>query len=162
MTAMRRFWQATVLAAFLTAVAAAQSKPDFTGTWRMNVEKSAFDRQGPPKGVTVLKVTHQDPKFAETIFHHEPEPKEMGRVEYVTDGSEGSNVMMGNRMKCTAKWEGRDLVITTWGSFGQNEMRLTDRWQLGAGGKVLTILRKYEGQGGTQQQTLIFEPEAAK
>lgn len=92
----------------------------------MNVEKSAFDRQGPPKGATVLKVGHREPKLTETIFH-EPEPtaaemapKAMGTAEYVTDGSEGTNVVMGNRMKCTAQWEGRELVIATWGSFGTN------------------------------------------
>ena len=135
-----------------------EGKPDFTGTWRMNEEKSAFDKQGPPKGATVLKVEHREPKLTETIFH-EPEPKAMGTVEYVTDGSEGTNVVMGSRMKCTAQWERRELVIATWGSFGTNEMRLTDRWQLSGDGRTLTMMRKYEGQGGPQEQKLVFEKQ---
>lgn len=139
----------------------AQGKPDFTGTWRMNVEKSEFDKQGPPKGATVLKVEHREPKLTETVFH-EPEPKPMGTMEYVTDGSEGTVVAMGNRMKATAKWDGAELVIVTWGSFGTNEMRLTDRWQLSADGRTLTMTRKYEGQGGPQQQRLAFEKAAGR
>lgn len=138
-----------------------QGKPDFTGTWRMNIEKSSFDKQGPPKGATVLKVEHKEPKLAETIFH-EPEPKAMGTMEYTTDGSEGSVTAMGNKMKATAKWDGAELVIVTWGSFGPNEMRLTDRWQLSGDGRTLTMLRKYEGQGGPQDQKLVFERAAGR
>lgn len=146
----------------LGAVAAlGQSKPDFTGTWRMAVEKSEFDRQGAPKGATVLKVEHREPKLAETIFH-EPEPKPVGTMEYVTDGSEGTVTAMGNRMKARAAWEGAELVIVTWGSFGANEMKLTDRWRLSGDGQRLTLLRKYEGQGGPQTQKLVFEKSAGR
>jgi len=83
-------------------------------------------------------------------------------VKYVADGTEGSNAVLGNPMKYTAKWAGSTLVIDTWGKFGPNEMRLIDKWSLSADGKTMTVLRHYEGNGGPQDQKLLFEKQPAK
>ncbi len=142
----------------------AQQKPDFTGVWKMNLDKSTFDKQGPPPGPVVLTVEHKDPVLTEKVTHYTADQKaqEMGALKYVTDGSEGSNAVMGNPLKYTAKWTGSTLVVETWGKFGQNEMRLTDKWSLSDDGKTVTILRHYEGNGGPQDQKLLFEKRPAK
>jgi len=130
----------------------------------MNIDKSSFDKQGPPSGPVVLTIEHKDPVLTEKVTHYSPDQKaqEMGTLKYVTDGTEGSNAVMGNAMKYTAKWSGSTLTVDTWGKFGPNEMRLIDKWSMSADGKAVTILRRYEGNGGPQDQKLIFEKQPAK
>jgi len=62
-------------------------------------------------------------------------------------------------MSYKAAWDGPVLVIVTTGSFGDNAIRLTDRYTLSGDGKTLTLLRHYEGRGGPQDQTLLLRRE---
>jgi hypothetical protein len=138
------------------ALALAQPKPDFTGTWALNVEKSNFDRQPAPQAMTD-KIDHKDPTLTINSTRSGEQGSGEFTLKYVTDGSEGSNDVMGNPLKYTAKFDGEILVITTWGSFGPNEIKLIDKWSLSPEKNMLTIRRHYEGRGGPQDQVLIMD-----
>lgn len=146
---------------FTASLAFAQQRPDFSGAWELNVTKSSFDKQPAPKHLSFV-IEHKDPRLTQFVSHGEPEGQKMPPLVYVTDGTEGSNTVMGNPLKYTAKWGGAALTVITWGNFGQNAMKLTDQWSLGDEGKTLVILRHYEGQGGPQDQKLVLDRKPAK
>ena len=115
---MRRVLLTAMVAAVVIPFAArAQSKPDFSGTWTLDVAKSDPAPQGRGGGggmgggsVTIkqtgteLAVTSEGRQGPQTMT-------------YKLDGSESSNEVMGRggaqTVKSKAKWDGSSLVIDT-------------------------------------------------
>jgi hypothetical protein len=134
----------------------AETRPDFTGLWLLDLSKSSFDRQGPPKRME-QKVEHRDPEMLVDLQHEDAAGNASGgKLRYLTDGREGENAGMGSPLKYTATWDGKTLIVDTRGTWGTNSIRLVDRWSLSPDRNKLTILRHYEGRGGPQDQTLVF------
>jgi hypothetical protein len=147
---------AATLLLFTTAAIAAP--PDLSGTWRLDIENSRFDRQAPPKSA-VDRFEHNEPSLAIHSTRTEAGGPEASFSLRYRIGSEGENEVMGNPMKYKASWDAQTLVIVTTGNFGDNSIRLTDRYTLSADGNTLTLLRRYEGRGGPQEQTLVLRRE---
>ncbi len=142
-------------AILLVTTAAIAAPPDLSGRWRLDIENSKFDRQAPPK-TAVDRFEHVDPSLAIHSTRAEANGPEASFTLRYRIGSEGENNVMGNPMKYKASWDGQALVIVTTGSFGENSIRLTDRYSLSADGSTLTLLRRYEGRGGPQEQVLVL------
>ncbi|WP_321473348.1 hypothetical protein [uncultured Paludibaculum sp.] len=138
----------------------AQDKPNFTGHWELSVTKSDFAKQ-PARAVRFI-VVHKEPELEYEVFHDAPPGASAGKLKYVINGQEGNVVAQGNPLKYKAHWEGPVLVVETWGKFGQNEIKLTDRWEPQPEGKAVRIYRHFEGPGGAQDQKLLFEKQAEK
>jgi hypothetical protein len=140
-------------------VAAAADHPNFSGTWRLDTEKSQFG-----KGYRVP--TRQ----IDTIVHHDPElevtqdeeyatiPKELhGTMKYTTDGKVCTNVILGYTFTSTVKWDGSELVVDSKSDYEDTPIRLLDHWSLSADGKVLTVHRHFESPSRKVDQVLVFE-----
>lgn len=109
--------------------------------------------------MAVDRFEHRDPDLViQSTRAYGDGPETTGTVRYRI-GGEGVNDVMGNRMKYQARWDGQVLEIVTSGSFGDNAIKLTDRYALSGDGNTLTLLRHYEGRGGPQDQTLVFRRE---
>jgi len=121
-------------AAFCAGPAYSQAKPDFTGTWKLNVKKSEFGGEPGPDSL-VAKVEQTNNVFKYVVdgsangqdFHQELETPIDGKEHPGPEGFPGT-VMM--------KWDGPVLVM---------EMKMDDgtvvyqaRIQLSADGKVIT------------------------
>ena len=52
-----------VLALIAAPVAICQEKPDFTGTWALDVQMTRFNGVEPPKAL-ILKINHREPQIA--------------------------------------------------------------------------------------------------
>ena len=91
------------------SIAGAQTKPDFSGTWKMNREKSKFERGGPD--AILIKIDHKEPAFAENWTVSTPDGERSLQAKYTTDGKETEQEVMGRVSKTSAKWEGDALVI---------------------------------------------------
>lgn len=141
-------------------LALAQEPPNLSGNWEINLKTSDFAKQA-PYSMRYLVDQHSS-ELEYEIFHGTPTEKSMGKLKYVLNGEEGEVTAQGNPLKYKAHWEGHVLVVETWGSFGTNEIKLIDRWQLQSGGKTLLISRHYEGPGGPQDQKLHFDKQSAK
>ena len=95
----------------------AQSKPDFSGTWTVNAEKSDPPPQGRggggggrgPGGPITIKQTATELSIT-TEGRRGPQT-----LTYKLDGTESSNPGRGGSMtvKSKAKWDGSTLVIET-------------------------------------------------
>ncbi len=134
---MRTFLKCALAVAILSSTALAD-KPNFSGEWSLNIDKSNLGPMPPPTSMT-RKVDHADPalSFTEAVVGS-PQGDQTVTIKVTTDGKESTNQMMGNPAKTTASWQGNTLVINMSMDFQGTEIKLTDKWELAEDGKTLT------------------------
>jgi hypothetical protein len=136
------------------SIASAQTKPDFSGTWKMNREKSKFERGGPDAILT--KIDHKEPAFAENWTVSTPDGERSLQAKYTTDGKETEQEVMGRMAKTSAKWDGDALVIEFKSEEGFFKRKIT----LSADGKTITKIVTQSPRDGEQtEDTVIFEKQ---
>ena len=69
----------------LAASLAAQSKPNFSGTWKLNVAKSDFGVLPPSNGRTDI-IDHQDPNLKDTVSDDAAQGQQNYTLAMTTDG----------------------------------------------------------------------------
>jgi hypothetical protein len=144
---------------FVIAVAAgmalAADKPDFSGDWKMDADKSVFGPMPPPTSMT-RKIDHKDPEISVTEARSGPQGDMNTTMKYSSDGKETTNSLMGNDVKSTAAWEGKVLVIKSAANFGGADMKLTDKWTLADDGKTLTDVMSISAPQGDFELTFVL------
>lgn len=134
---MKRLLTCTFLLAAATLTAFAE-KPNFTGDWTLNADKSNLGPMPPPSSMT-LKVDHHDPSLTATqTVVGGAQGDQTSTLKVTTDGKETTNDMMGQPAKTTAKWDGDALVIDIGMEVQGTEIKLTQKYSLASDGKTLT------------------------
>jgi hypothetical protein len=109
----------------------AASKPDFTGTWKLNVDES--DLGGAPLTAVVVRIQHKDPEFTyaakATVNGQDFDESET----FTIDGKPRKDSRGGTM---TAHWEGAVLVSDITGPDGNPAY--TSRMTLSEDGKTCT------------------------
>ena len=134
---MQRRWFLTALTLFVGLAAAAQAKPNFSGDWKLNVDKSEFGPMPPPTSMT-SKIDHADPDLKVTSAISGAQGDMTVDAKYNTEGKETSNQFGPMESKTTAKWDGDDLIMDTKLDAGGTEIVIKGKWSLSADGKTLT------------------------
>ncbi len=146
------------LTMILPAVASAQAKPDFSGTWKFaastppNYPGSAG--WGVPSPMVVLKQTANEITVESGQFGAQM------KVVYKLDGSDniweapsatqsGSTAVVKWRTK--ARWDGNTLILYTWNT-ALNQLRDI----LSVNGGTMTIVRATEQPGPSTNATLTY------
>lgn len=152
----------TVILLFIVpAMANAQGKTDFSGTWAMNAEKSnlgaAGGGPGGGRGGGGNFVATQDAatlSVERTRNRNGEETKTT--TKYTLDGKETVNTTGMGESKSTAKWsaDGKTLTIVTSRSFNGNDMTSTEVWTL-TDAKTLTIASTRPGMDGAEMKTTM-------
>jgi hypothetical protein len=136
-------------------MAVAADKPDFSGTWKMDADKSVFGPMPPPTSMT-RKIDHKDPTLTIDQASSGPQGDQNVTMKYSTDGKETTNSMMGNDVKSKASWEGKTLVITSAANFGGADVKLVDKWTLADDGKTLTDVMAISAPQGDFELTYVL------
>ena len=137
-------------------MALAADKPDFSGNWKMDADKSVFGPMPPPTSMT-RKIDHKDPaSLSSNSRRAGPQGDQNSTFKYSTDGKETTNSMMGNDVKSKAVWEGKTLVITSAANFGGADVKLTDKWSLSDDGKTLTDVLSISAPQGDFEMTFVL------
>lgn len=155
---------AALLAAFATTPALAQAKPDFSGSWKLNVEKS--DPMGGGGGggmmrdaVTTITQTATEltlvTKFGENSR----------TASYKLDGTESVNPgRQGGETKTKAKFDGATLVLEhTRNMSGPNgDMQVTSKEvrSLSDDGKTMTVVTTSQGPNGETTRKMVYDKQA--
>jgi hypothetical protein len=135
-------------------VSMAADKPDFSGSWKMDADKSVFGPMPPPTTMT-RKIDHKDPDL--TVNESRTGAQDVNlTMKYSTDGKETTNSLMGNDMKCKAVWDGETLVITSMANFGGADVKLTDKLSLSADKKTLTDVQGISAPQGEFELTYVL------
>jgi len=150
----------TFLVGLSLGTASAQQKPDFSGTWKLNVAKSDFGVLPGPTSRTDV-ITHKDPALSYTYTAEGPQGKQEGKITYTTDGKEAVNKMGEREIKSTLKWVGSSLVISSKFVFNGNDATGEGTWTLSPDGKTLTINQHYASSLGEVDQKIVLEKQEA-
>ncbi len=143
----------------LSAACVAQARPNFTGTWKMDVPASDFGPMPAPERTTI-KVAHEDPAFKVNVTQVNQQGETVHDVAYTTDGKENTNTINDTiELKSTSKWDGDALLIDAKGSAGDREFTMKDRWALSEEGKTLTIERVLASSPGEAKMKMIFRKQ---
>jgi hypothetical protein len=140
---------------FVIAAAAnmgmAADKPDFSGNWKLDADKSTFGPMPPPTTL-VAKIDHKDPDLSIETTQND----QVQTAKYSTDGKETTNSMMGNDMKSKAVWEGKTLVVNSSLDAGGAAVKLVSKYSLSDDGKTLTQVLSISSPGGDFDMNIVL------
>jgi hypothetical protein len=132
------------------------AKPNFTGTWKLNIEKSNFGPSPAPQSM-IDKIDHQEPVLRLTSTRVDQGAEDSASLSWTTDGKESSNTLRGGEVKSKLRWEGAVLFMESVMNVGGNALSLQDKWTLSQDGKTLTMVRHYSGPEGDVDFTYVLE-----
>jgi len=157
------FALAAVLAIVVTP-ALAQDKPNFSGTWVLDVAKSDFGPSPAPESMT-LAIVHKDPSIKATSTQ---KSAEMGEVKnersITTDGKDNVNKLNMGQMgeqNITSKttWAGKTLVTSYSLDMQGTALAVKDTWDMSADGKTLTSTRVIGTPDGDFTLKMVFNKQ---
>lgn len=130
-------------------------KPDFSGRWRMDKERSSFGTFQMPD-IVVRVIDDHPPILNVHTVQTAGDKTSTSDVMYYTDGNAAKNVINGREAESHAYWDGNVLVIRTSmkNSKGDQE-EIEDRWQISADKQTLTTTSHIETSGGQADMTMV-------
>jgi hypothetical protein len=135
---------------FAAAMLFAEDHPNFTGKWKLNVQKSDTSSSG--LTALTIDVDHKDPVFKYTVKGMAGGQQIEQSESFTTDGkpTQGSQ-----GITVTASWDGPALVAV--GTAGDGSMVFVSRLTLSEDGK--TITRAFTQKDDPQQHHEIYEKQ---
>lgn len=152
---MKKLMSTLFVIAAAAGMAMAADKPDFSGSWKMDADKSTFGPMPPPTSLT-RKIAHKDPDVSVEEARSGAQGDMNMTMKYSTDGKETTNSLMGNDVKSKAAWDGKALVITSNANFGGADVKLTNKWTLSDDGKTLTDVQGISAPQGDFEMTFVL------
>jgi len=150
---------ACVAATLVTTPAMAADKPDFSGEWKLNVEKSDFGPIPPPTSQT-QKIDHKDPVLKITTNQNGMDGEFTTDATYSTDGKESKNNVRGADTKTIAKWEGDMLIMDTKLDYQGMEIALKQTLKMSGDGKTINAKVKISTPQGDFEMANVLEKVA--
>ena len=135
---------------------AAQSKPNFSGTWTLNVAKSDFGMIPAPSSRTDV-VEHNDPTIKVTSSQEGQQGKRTDVSNFTTDGKESTNKMGPMDAKSTMTWQGSNLVQNVKLDFQGQDVNIKTTWSLSEDGKTLSMNGHVASPMGEFDTKMIFD-----
>lgn len=127
----------SAIAGLMLGMGQAQAKPNLSGNWKLNVEKSEFGPIPAPSSMTV-KIKHDEPKITMSVTQSGAQGDMSYDANYTTDGKESTNTIGPMDAKSKAHWEGDDLVVETKIDAGGSEIVIKGKYTLSEDGKTIT------------------------
>lgn len=155
---IRKLLSITFLLAMALITVVAQQKTDFSGTWKLNVDKSDFGVLGGPTSRTDV-ITHKDPSITNHVTTEGPQGKLDYTLNYSTDGKEVTNTIGERVLKSTAKWDGNNLIVNSKLKLNDTDVDVVATWTLAADGKTLTLSVHITSAMGDADQKFTFEKQ---
>ena len=148
---------ALLVAGLGTALAAA---PDFSGEWKLNVDKSDFG-MAPPISSRTDKIVHKDPSLK--ITRTQTLAAGSGTSEYTctTDGKDCDISISGAAIKVSGafKWVDSALTFDGKGVYNGGDLTIHETWNLSPDHATITIQRHLGIAEGETDQKLVLEKQ---
>ena len=145
-------------ACFLAVGLAGAQHPDLSGSWTMNPARSDYGPLPVPEKLT-QRIEHADPALRIVSTQSGRGGQVTSEVKYSTDGRESVHRIMGNEARSTAKWSGGTLLIDTRFTAQGADVLLSDKWNLSADGRSLTVLRHIRSPQGDMDIRFVLEKQ---
>jgi hypothetical protein len=132
-------------------------KPNFSGDWHMDADKSDFGHFSKPAALT-RTIVQKDPDLTIDTTERAPNGEETSRVYYRTDGEDTVNHLSSGTGTSHAFWDGNTLVIRTKMETRNNiYVEMEERWDLSADGNTLTTTSHVGTSRGSTDLKLVCE-----
>jgi hypothetical protein len=143
----------------LTALAQAKElqKPDFSGTWKFNPEKSKL--QIPVPSSSTFVVDHKEPKFHLTRTHVYDGKPDTWSIDLTTDGKEVIQREEDRTLRVRLYWEGNDLIFDSLIVLEDRQATNIVRYQLSPDGKTFTATESFRGPKLKYDNIWVFDKE---
>lgn len=135
---------------FVASVLFAENHPNFSGKWKLNVQKSEMGASGPTE--LVVDVDHKDPVFTYTVKGMAGGQQIAETETFTTDGKPSHNAQ---GITATASWDGPALVVV--GTAADGSMVYMARLTLSDDGK--TITRAFKQKDDQQLRHEIYDKQ---
>ncbi len=140
------------------APAAPASRPNLSGSWKLNAAKSNFGAMGAPES-GMETIVDNEPSLKVTV---DQKGGMMGDVNYTesisTDGKETTWAGMGGtEVKGAGHWDAATLVVNAKTSFQGSDVTIKDTYKLSDDGKTLTVASHAETSMGNFDSTAVFD-----
>jgi hypothetical protein len=139
-----------ILAALAVSALAA---PNFSGHWKLNVEKSKLDDPYQEERT----IEHKDAEITVSVNATVDGEEESSTAKYTTDGKETRNMIDGDPLFTTVHWDGDALLFDSTLIGDTDTTETHDRWTLSADGKLLTVARKQKIGTDARDLVLVFD-----
>ena len=155
---MKHILLALAVAGLAASPAAQAAKPNFTGTWTLDVSKSDFGPSAPPESMVIV-VEHKDPAIKIKSTQKSAEGEVANDRSLTIDGKPNTNLMkvigdQAQSITSTSKWDGTNFVTTFSADVQGMKVTFVDSWSLEGG--VLKISRNVTLPDGTFAISTVF------
>jgi len=131
------------------------TKPDFSGTWEFNPEKSRLEMTAPTKSVFVIE--HQDPSFKLTRTHTWGEKSDTLSFEVTTDGKEHYRKDGDHESWTRMTWMGEELVLDMKLAFRGEKGTNVVHYRLADGGETFIAAEWYHMASRQHHNLWVFD-----
>ncbi|MFN7998615.1 MAG: hypothetical protein U0Q18_33640 [Bryobacteraceae bacterium] len=143
---------------FLAGFTYAAPKPNFTGEWKMNADKSSFAPLPIPEKLT-RKISHRDPSLKIITSQSGQQRDIVTELSYTTDGRECQNTIRGQVATGHANWDGDKLVIESKRTAQGMEISQTETWALSEDRQTVTIVNHVITPQAAFDITIVLEKQ---
>lgn len=151
-----------IMALLLTVAPAtrAQEHPNFSGTWKLNLDKSDYgDLQGPETRTDVIE--QHEGHVSERVIAEGRHRVQQYTLLFATDGSEtalphGTKMGSVTILGVSARWQGEALIVMQNLRFQDSDLVAANVYTLSGDGKSLTIAVALGGSSRTAA-TFVFD-----
>lgn len=148
-------------------VQAPAAKPDLSGTWTLNLEKSNFDQVPPPQD-EIIVFSHTGSTYSIATSSDNERGKEVYTLPFATDGSETptpkdtfSDTATLQYLSTKGEWQGGSLVLTQKITYQGGAGTLKSTFTLSPDGKTLTRMMHISVDQGEFDTTSVFDKQPA-
>jgi hypothetical protein len=146
------------IAAILLPGLAAQTKPDFSGTWKLDLLRSRMDEASAPKGVT-MTIEHQEPKIKIGVTTVTDKGESTYTFDLSTKGTEVKQTLDGHPCAASVKWDdGESLVFLLNRETADGTVTSARRLKLGSE-KMLSTVQTLKTKAGESKSYEFYEKQ---
>ena len=134
----------------------AQTKPNFSGTWKLNTLDSDFGPLPAPAGRTDV-IQHDEPSLKVVTEQVGAQGTQSDVADYVTNGRDCANRVGSRDVKSKVFWQGSDLLIVSIVYLEDSQVNSSSAWTLSDDGRTLTERNRLQIASREIEQRLVFD-----
>ncbi len=116
--------------------------PNLSGVWRYNPQKSSASSHPPEEMRAKIEQNGADITITIRVRNNGVEETNVKRLRI--GSSDNRNEIHGAPMVSKSAWDGAALAVDSVAKFGDQELRMADRWTISADGQVLTSVQRHQ------------------
>ncbi len=153
---IRRFIAICLMAFLCALIVRAETKPDFSGTWKQNMDKSPTKSSRLKSYVNKIELQDTNLKVTTTTLG---DRENTYTRTYTIGKEEKSQDREGDQFATSVKWEGNTLVFETVEKERDATLTSKEVWTLSEDGKTLTKSIHRSGPRGESTQGYVLEKQ---